>query len=76
MEGIPINYITNFMHLFYYHKKIKIKMEGIRLLFLVYDCDPNCLHYWGIVVYSVVIWLKMRLKWKTMEYCAKIDYKT
>jgi len=24
----------------------------------VYDWDPNCLHYWGIVVYSVLIWLK------------------
>jgi hypothetical protein len=34
--------------------------------FLVYDSDPNCLHYWGIIVYSVLVWLKMRLKWKTM----------
>ena len=40
--------------------------------FLVYDWDPNCLHYWDIVVYSVVVWLKMRLNWKAMEYCAKI----
>jgi len=32
----------------------------------VYDWDPNCLHYWGTVVYSVLIWLKKRLKWKTM----------
>jgi len=22
--------------------------------FLAYDWDPNCLHYWGIVVYSVL----------------------
>jgi hypothetical protein len=35
-------------------------------LVLVYDWDPNCLRYWGIVVYSVLIWLKMRLKWKTV----------
>jgi len=42
----------------------------------VYDWDPNCLHYWGIVVYSIVvysivvysvlIWLELRLKRKTM----------
>jgi hypothetical protein len=31
--------------------------------FLVNDWDPNCLHYWGIVVYSVLVWLKIRLKW-------------
>jgi len=35
-------------------------------LVLVYDWDPNCLHYWGIAVYIVLIWLKVRLKWKTM----------
>ena len=25
---------------------------------------PNYLHYWGTVVYSVPVWLKIRLKWK------------
>jgi len=35
-------------------------------LVLVYDWDPYCLHYWGIVVYSVLIWLKMRLQWQIM----------
>jgi len=24
--------------------------QGILIWFLVYDWDPNCLHYWGIVV--------------------------
>jgi len=33
-------------------------------------------HYWSTVVYSVLVWLKIRLKWKTMENCAKIYYKT
>jgi len=32
----------------------------------VYDWDPSCLPYWGIVVYIILFWLKMRLKWKTM----------
>ena len=32
----------------------------------MYNWVPNCLHYWGIVVYSVLVWLKIRLKWKTM----------
>jgi esterase/lipase superfamily enzyme len=30
--------------------------------FLVYDSDPNCLHYWGTVVYDIVVWVKMKLK--------------
>ena len=37
------------------------------LVFLVYDWDPNFVHYWGVVVYSIQNLGKMSLKWKTME---------
>jgi len=40
--------------------------EQTLIWFLVNDWDTICLHYCGIVACSDLIWLKMKLKLKTM----------
>jgi len=49
-----------------HHQASNIRTDP-SLVFLVYDWDPNYLHYWGVVVYSIQNLVKMSLKWKTME---------
>jgi hypothetical protein len=31
--------------------------DQILIWLLVYNWDPSCLHYWGIVAYSALVWL-------------------
>ena len=55
-------------HYFLHISRIRVNIRTVpSLVFFVHDWDPNCLQYWGIVVYSVPNLVKMSLKWKTME---------
>jgi len=49
-----------------HHQAFNIRTDP-SLVFLVYDWDPNCVPYWGVVVYSIQNLVKMSLKWKTMK---------
>ena len=61
--GIPIVYITGvLLYTVFTGFGVRLESQLFTLvgccciqcsLVLVYDWDPNCLHYWGIVVYSV-----------------------